>query len=90
MSEHTREPWHVFVSSAGKYPGIDSPDCSVVIWGKECGDDGGVRGRTVGQARANAERICTCVNALAGIPGAALDSPAFLRAVESFRETEQP
>jgi hypothetical protein len=48
MSEHSRGPWGVFVPSSAAYPGIESPDGSVVIWGRECDDDGGVRGRTVG------------------------------------------
>lgn len=63
--EHTKEPWSVY-SRDTFYPGIETAEFSVVIWGYE-GDEAGVQGHTAEEALANARRIVDCVNACAGM-----------------------
>lgn len=86
MSEHTKEPWRVV--ELGDCPGIDADggEQSVVVFGETCepNDDGGVRGETLEQGKANAYHIVSCVNNCKGINPHAV--PAMLEALKAIAE----
>lgn len=64
---HTPEPWEVCDLDDFRYPGIDGKGGSVIFYGTG-NDEGGVRGETPEQCKANAQRIVNCVNYCNGIP----------------------
>lgn len=66
MSEHTPTPWKIYGGGmpATDWPGINTSDRTIVIWGNSSDDldEAGVRGKTVGEAIENARFIVTAVN----------------------------
>lgn len=64
---HTPGPWLVFEpdkSLDAAYPGIDAEAHSIVVYGQDDVDDGGVKGATREQARANARLIAAAPDLL--------------------------
>ena len=60
MSAHTPGPWSVFVDNDGnsdRFPGIESGEISIVVFGDSDDDFQGVRGRTPEESLANAHLI---------------------------------
>ena len=69
MSAHTPGPWFIQADEHPHWPGIDGDNFSVVIIGwKDCKkDDAGIRGRTDGEALANARLIAAAPDLLAAL-----------------------
>lgn len=60
MSKHTPGPWAIYMPEEGyECPGIEAAGVSIIVFAPELlpGEDGGVQGRTVEEAAANARLI---------------------------------
>jgi len=81
MIDHSPEPWSC-IDDACSEVGLRNRDGSIRVWTMSYVDDSSSRDR----AMANARRICACVNALAGVPIAALES----RGGQTFEHGPEP